>query len=82
MEPYKAFLFGCVSTCLLTLLVNLVFKKQPQKADVVIDYLMFSSMAILIGYAISVTKWDPVEKKLSKELKEYRDTQKNFWRRR
>ncbi len=81
MESYKMFLTGCVITCIITLVVNVVFKKRPKMADKVIDYIMFSILAILIGYAISITEWDPVEKKLSKELKEYRDTQKNFWRR-
>lgn len=81
METYKMFLYGGLITCLITLLVNALFKKRPKTADRVIDYVVFSLMVILLTYAVSITEWDPVEKKLSKELKEYRDTQKNLWRR-
>ena len=81
MESYIMFLSGCVITCFITLLVNGVLKKRPRKADTLIDYIMISLLVILVSYAISITTWEPVEQKLSKELKEYRDTQKNVWRR-
>ncbi len=79
METYYMFLYGGLITCLITLLVNVLFKKQPKTADRVIDYIVLSLMVILLTYAVSITDWDPVEKKLSKELQEYRDIQKNVW---
>ena len=80
MEPYKMYLTGCLITCAVTLVANLLFKKSPKKADKIVDIVMFPLLLILIGYAISLTNWAPIEKKLSKELKEYRETQKNIWR--
>ncbi len=80
MEPFVQFLYGCVIIALITLLANLLFKKRPQMADKVIDYVTLTLLAVLIGYAITQTVWEPIEKKLSKELEEYRETQKNVWR--
>lgn len=80
MEPFVQFLYGCVIIALITLLANLLFKKRPQIADKVIDYVTLSLLVVLIGYAITQTVWEPIENKLSKELEEYRETQKNAWR--
>ncbi len=80
MEQLRMFLFGCIAVCIITFLVNIIFKKNPIKADKVIDYIMFSILAVLLSYAIAVTDWVPVEEKLSKDLKDYRETQRNVWK--
>ena len=79
MIQLKMFFTGCVLVCIITFVVNLILKKQPEKADKVIDYIMFSILAGLLSYAIAITDWAPVEEKLSKDLKDYRDTQRNMW---
>ena len=80
MIQLKMFFTGCVMVCIITMVVNVIFKKKPQKADKVIDYILFSLLAVLLSYAISVTDWAPVEEKLSKDLKDYRETQRNMWK--
>ncbi|MEN1784705.1 MAG: hypothetical protein AAGF77_06140 [Bacteroidota bacterium] len=81
MKTFIFFLWGGMIICTITLFINAIFKKRPQMADKVIDYVVFALLAVLIGYAISQTTWGPIEKKLSKELQEYRETQRNSWRR-
>ncbi len=71
---------GCVLVCITTFVVNAVLRKHPQKADKVIDYIMYVVISALLTYAISVTDWAPVEEKLSKDLKDYRETQQNVWK--
>ena len=80
MEPYKMYLTGCLITFVVTLVANLMFKSTPHIADKMVDLIIFPLLVVLIAYAISITHWKPIEKKLSKDLKEYRDTQKNIWR--
>ena len=80
MIRLQMFLYGCVLVCVITFVVNLILKKNPHKADKVLDYIFYSILTALIGYAIAITDWDPVEEKLSKDLKDYRETQRNVWR--
>ncbi len=80
MAQFKMFLTGCVLVCITTLVINLILRKQPQKADKVIDYIMYVVITGLLTYAIAVTDWTPVEEKLSEDLKDYRETQKNVWK--
>ena len=79
MIQLKMFFTGCVIVCIITFVVNAILKKKPELADKVIDYIMFSILTVLISYAIAVTDWAPVEEKLSKDLKEYQETQRNMW---
>ncbi len=81
MTQINAFLLGCSAVVIVSLVVNIIFSKQPKKADVVIDYVMGIALVVLLGYAIAITDWMPVEERLSKDLKDYRETQKNVWRR-
>ena len=74
------FFIGCVLVCIITMVVNVILKKKPEKADKVIDYILFSILTVLLSYAIVVTDWEPVEEKLSKDLKDYRETQRNMWK--
>ncbi len=80
MTQFKMFLVGCLLVCITTLAVNVILKKHPHKADKVIDYIMFIVLASLLSYAIAITNWEPVEEKLSKDLKDYRETQQNVWK--
>ena len=80
MTQLKMFLTGCVLVCITTLVVNVILRKHPLKADKVIDYIMFFVLTVLLTYAIAVTNWQPVEEKLSKDLKDYRETQQNVWK--
>ena len=80
MIRLKMFFIGCVLVCVITMVVNVIFKKKPEKADKVIDYILFSILTVLLSYAIVITDWEPVEEKLSKDLKEYRETQRNMWK--
>ena len=80
MIRLKMFFIGCVLVCVITMVVNVVLKKKPEKADKVIDYILFSILTVLLSYAIVITDWEPVEEKLSKDLKEYRETQRNMWK--
>ena len=80
MTQFKSFLIGCVIVCVITLAVNAILKKQPEKADKLINYILFAILGVLISYAIVITDWEPVEEKLSKDLKDYRDTQRNVWK--
>lgn len=80
MIQLRMFLIGCLTVCIITLVVNYIFKKDPIKADKVIDYIMFGILVLLLSYAIAVTDWVPVEEKLSKDLKDYRETQRNVWK--
>ena len=79
MTRLKMFLIGCVIVCIITLVVNVILKNNPKKADKVINYIIFFLLASLLSYGIVVTDWKPVEEKLSKDLKEYRETQRNVW---
>ncbi len=80
MIQLKMFLTGCVAVSLITMVVNVILKKHPNRADKVIDYIIFFVLGALLSYAIIATDWTPVEEKLSKDLKEYRDTQRNIWK--
>ena len=80
MTQLRMFLLGCVAVCIITFVVNIILKKDPHKADKVIDYVLFGILAILLSYAIAITDWMPVEEKLSKDLKDYRETQRNVWK--
>ena len=80
MIRLKMFFIGCVLVCVITMVVNVILKKKPEKADKVIDYILFSILTVLLSYAIVVTDWEPVEEKLSKDLKDYRETQRNMWK--
>ena len=80
MTQLRFFFIGCVAVCIITFLVNIILKKNPVKADKVIDYIMFGILALLLSYAIAITDWVPVEEKLSKDLKDYRETQRNVWK--
>ena len=80
MIRLQMFLTGCVLVCIITFVVNIILKKNPIKADKILDYILFSILAVLLSYAIAVTDWSPVEEKLSKDLKDYRETQKNVWK--
>ncbi len=79
MTRLKMFLIGCVIVCIITLVVNVILKNNPKKADTVINYIIFFLLASLLSYGIVITDWKPVEEKLSKDLKEYRETQRNVW---
>ena len=74
------FLVGCVAVSIITVLVNVLLKKHPKKADHVINYIMYLVLAALLTYATSFTDWLPVEEKLSEQIEEYRETQRNIWK--
>ncbi len=80
MTQLKMFLVGCLSVVFITTIVNIIFRKNPKRADTVIDYIMFFLLAVLLSYAIAVTDWLPVEEQLSKDLNDYRETQRNVWK--
>ena len=79
MIQFKMFLLGCLVVSVITAVVNVLFRKNPRKADKVINYIMFLLLAVLLQLAIRATDWMPVEEKLSKDLKDYRETQRNVW---
>ena len=79
MIRLKMFLIGCVIVCVITLVVNVILRKNPKKADIVINYIIFILLASLLSYGIVATDWKPVEEKLSKDLEEYQETQRNVW---
>ena len=81
MNQLSSFLLGCSAVVVVSLVVNVIFKKQPKKADLVIDYVLGITLAVLLGYGIVITDWQVAEERLSKDLKDYRETQKNIWRR-
>ena len=81
MNQINSFLLGCSAVVVVSLVVNIIFKQHPKKADLVIDYITFTALAVLLSYAIAVTDWEPVEERLSKDVRDYRETQKNIWRR-
>ena len=79
MATYHMFLFGCCAVCAVTMVVNVLLKGQPKKADMVVDYIFFISMFVMISYAITVTDWLPVEQKLSKDLNDLNETHRRVW---
>ena len=80
MIMLEMFLLGCLVVGIITVAVNMLFKKNPKKADEVINYIMFFMLLLLLSFAIKSTDWDPVEEKLSGDLNEYREAQRNAWK--
>ena len=79
MTPFGMFLVGCSVVSIITVVVNMLFKKNPKKADQVINYIMFFLLLLLLSFAIKAMDWNPVEEKLSGNLNEYKEAQRNAW---
>ena len=80
MIQFKMFLLGCLIVSVITVTVNTLFRKNPKKADQVINFIMIFLMVVFLGFAIKATDWSPVEEKLSGDLNEYREAQRNAWK--
>ena len=76
MTQYQSFLIGCVIASAVFGVVNIILRKKPEKADLVIDYIMYFVLGAMLAYSIYSTDFTPVEEKLDKQLKEYKDTQR------
>lgn len=79
MSQLKMFISGALIVCLVTLVVTLINKNKPQKADKQIDYVMFSILTLLLIYSIMITDWLPVKEKLSEDIELYQEAQRNAW---
>ncbi len=73
------FLLGCLVVGIITVVVNMLFRNNPKKADQVINYIMILLLVLLLSFAITRTDWNPVEEKLSGDLEEYQEGQRNAW---
>ena len=76
---FKMFLLGCLVVGIITVVVNMLFRNNPKKADQVINYIMILLLVLLLSFAITRTDWNPVEEKLSGDLEEYQEGQRNAW---
>ena len=79
MMLFKMFLLGCLVVGIITVVVNMLFRNNPKKADQVINYIMILLLVLLLSFAITRTDWNPVEEKLSGDLDEYQEGQRNAW---
>ena len=79
MTQFGMFLVGCSVVSVITVVVNMLLKKNPEKADQIINYIMIFLLLLFMGLAIKSTDWLPVEEKLSDDLNEYKEAQRNAW---
>ncbi|PRX57701.1 hypothetical protein CLV81_1711 [Flagellimonas meridianipacifica] len=78
MDFYNTYFIGFLIVMLITFSVTALLRKRPELIDSVIDYIVFPLIAILFFYACFTTDWNVVKKRLSKDLREYRETQQNI----
>ena len=80
MERLRMFLTGCAIVCLFTPVINKLFEQNPHKADRIIHITAFALLFVLCFYASLKTNWEVVEKRLEKDVRDYRNTQRNIWK--